>query len=93
MAFFHQNPLGRIINRLTKDTSGDSAVVRPCLATQPQALHPCASHCLLAACVHRPCQTAEPLSNSAAHRMRITPVARDMKMYGCVLCPQTWTVS
>ena len=22
MAFFHQNPLGRIVNRLTKDTAG-----------------------------------------------------------------------
>ena len=23
MAFFHQNPLGRIVNRLTKDTAGE----------------------------------------------------------------------
>jgi len=35
MAFFHQNPLGRIVNRLTKDTAGEphTIAVVACKAT------------------------------------------------------------
>jgi len=39
MAFFHQNPLGRIVNRLTKDTAGEphTAAVLACRATWHRA--------------------------------------------------------
>jgi hypothetical protein len=68
MAFFHQNPLGRIVNRLTKDTAGNATAEHPVVISANFVYFRC-----LRCCTH--------LLHHAADRLNLRQGSRCVTLY------------